>query len=91
MASKAVSTQKKDESVTNVLNDALKAVESADSELMLDLSSAGRIDSGALRKMEELAGKAEQKNIKVVLRGINVDIYKVLKLGRLASRFTFAP
>lgn len=91
MVSKAVSMQKKDESVINVLNDALKTVESADGELMLDFSSADRIDSGVLRKMEELAGKAEQRNVKVVLRGINVDIYKVLKLGRLASRFTFAP
>lgn len=90
MASKAVSMQK-NESVINVLNEALHAVESAEGELLLDFSSMRRIDSGALRMMEDLAAKAEQKKIKVVLRGVNVDIYKVLKLGRLTSRYTFAP
>ena len=29
------------------------------------------------------------KAVKVVLRGVNVDVYKVLKLVKLASRFSF--
>jgi hypothetical protein len=28
--------------------------------------------------------------VKIVLRGVNVDIYKVLKLVKLTSRFAFA-
>jgi hypothetical protein len=40
--------------------------------------------------MEALAGAADDKGIKVVLRGVNVDIYKVLKLAKLSSRFAFA-
>jgi len=39
--------------------------------------------------MESLAGRADEKAVKVVLRGVNVDIYKVLKLMKLAPRFSF--
>ncbi len=59
-------------------------------EVMLDFSSVARMDAGALKAMEVLAGAAEAKGIKVVLCGINVDIYKVLKLAKLTSRFAFA-
>ena len=39
--------------------------------------------------METLADSADEKAVKVVLRGVNIDIYKVLKLAKLASRFSF--
>ena len=49
-----------------------------------------RLDSAALRALEELADKADAKAVKLVLRGVNVDVYKVLKLVKLASRLSFA-
>jgi hypothetical protein len=39
--------------------------------------------------MEKLAGVADDKAVKVVLRGVNVDVYKVLKLVNLTPRFSF--
>lgn len=45
-----------------------------------------RVDTGALRAIEELA---ELDSGKVSLRGVNVGVYKVLKLARLTSRFAF--
>ena len=45
---------------------------------VLDFSSVRRIDPSVLRGMEELAGLADEKAITVVLRGVNIDIYKVL-------------
>jgi hypothetical protein len=39
--------------------------------------------------MENLAKSADDKATKVVLRGVNVDIYKVLKLMKLTRRFSF--
>jgi hypothetical protein len=36
--------------------------------------------------MENLATTADEKAAKVVLRGVNVDVYKVLKLMKLAPR-----
>ena len=32
---------------------------------------------------------ADAKTVKVVLRGVNVDVYKVLKLVKLTPRFSF--
>ena len=58
-------------------------------ELALDFSAVRRIDSRGLRALEELARKAEEKKIKVLLRGVNVDLYKTFKLIKLASRFSF--
>ena len=59
------------------------------SDVVLDFSAVRRIDPNALRAMEKLAGFADGKAVKVVLRGLNVEIYKVLKLMRLTSRFSF--
>ncbi len=56
---------------------------------MLDFSSVRRIDSTALRALEEFARLADEKAVKVVLCGVNVDVYKVLKLVKLTRQFSF--
>jgi anti-anti-sigma regulatory factor len=61
----------------------------AEHEVVLDFSSVRRIDPNALRAMGKLASAADDKAVRVVLRGVNVDIYKVLKLVKLTSRFSF--
>jgi len=58
-------------------------------EAVLDFSSVRRIDSSALQAMEGFARIADEKAVKIVLRGVSVDVYKVLKLVKLAHRFTF--
>ena len=77
------------ESVAHALQEAREKLDSSDGGLCLDFSSVRRIDPSALREMEELAGMADDKAVKIVLRGVNVDIYKVLKLMKLAPRFSF--
>ena|SRR5271157_3312410 len=77
------------EGVVQALQEARERLESAEGDLFLDFSSVRRIDPRALRTMEKLAGVADDKAVKVVLRGVNVDVYKVLKLARLAPRFSF--
>ena len=42
-----------------------------------------------LEELSDVAAKLTDADGEVVLRGINVNIYKVLKLARLSSRFTF--
>jgi anti-anti-sigma regulatory factor len=64
-------------------------LDGAGGEVMLDFSSVRRMDPSALKAMEELAGSADDKAVKVVLRGVSVNVYKVLKLARLAPRFSF--
>lgn len=64
-------------------------LELANDEVVIDCSGVRRLDSTVLRVLEELADKANAKAVKLALRGVNVDVYKVLKLAKLASRFSF--
>jgi anti-anti-sigma regulatory factor len=64
-------------------------LDNAENEVVLDFFSVRRIDPHGLKALEQLAARADEKAVKVVLCGVNVDIYKVLKLVKLAPRFTF--
>ena len=70
------------------LQQAQEKLDRAEGELVLDFYSVRRVDPSALRAMEAFAGAADEKSVKVALRGVNVDIYKVLKLARLTPRFS---
>jgi len=59
------------------------------SEAVLDFTSVLRVQPKDLAALEELAQVAEDRGIKIELHGVNVGIYKVLKLAKLASRFAF--
>jgi anti-anti-sigma regulatory factor len=71
------------------LQEATTAVAQAEGELLLDFSAVQHIDAKSLFALEQLAEKAEQAKVAVVIRGVNVKIYKVLKLAGLASSFSF--
>ena len=77
------------ERVVQTLKEALETVDTAEGEVVLDFSSVERVDPSALQAMETLAGKADGKSVKVVLGGVNVSVYKTLKLMKLAPRFSF--
>lgn len=77
------------ERMVDCLREAREKLHGTDGETVLDFSSVLRIDPKALKAMEELADAAEAKAVTVGLRGVNVNIYKVLKLVRLAPRFGF--
>jgi anti-anti-sigma regulatory factor len=78
-----------EERVVQTLQEAEERLDRVEGEVALDFSSVRRIDSSALRAIEEFAGIADDKGVKVVLRGVNVGVYKVLKLVKLASRFSY--
>jgi anti-anti-sigma regulatory factor len=75
--------------VVQALQEAGEKLDSAEGEVVLDFSSVLRIDGSGLRALEECAHTADDKAVKVTLRGVNVGVYKVLKLVKLASRFSF--
>jgi len=72
-----------------LLQDALAKLDSAGGELILDFSSVRRIGPAAIGAMVKLATAAEAKAVKVALIGVNIDVYKVLKLVNLTPRFSF--
>jgi len=75
----------------NVMADLLKAEESLEGrpELALDFSGVSRIDSTELEGLQSFAHRADERNTKVALRGVNVNVYKTLKLARLTPHFSF--
>ena len=75
--------------VASALQAAREKLDCAEGDAVLDFSSVPRIDADGLRALETLARSAEDKAVKVVLRGVNVNVYKVLKLVRLTHRFSF--
>jgi anti-anti-sigma regulatory factor len=77
------------EHVGDALQQTCEKLNGGGGDVFLNFSSVTRIDPGALKAMEELAGLADDKNVKVALRGVSVQIYKVLKLVKLAPRLTF--
>jgi anti-anti-sigma regulatory factor len=89
MAMIAVWLKIDEEHVVQALQEAGEKLDSVEGEVALDFSSVRRIDPRAIRALEELAGIADDKGVKVVLRGVNVGVYKVLKLVKLGSRFSF--
>jgi anti-anti-sigma regulatory factor len=72
------------------LHELAEKLDRTGSEIVLDFSAVRSIDSKAVLAIDELAQKADEKSIRVVLRNVNVDVYKVLKLVRLTPRLSFA-
>jgi anti-anti-sigma regulatory factor len=89
MPVKAVWLEIDGDRVADALGEALGELDGGGSEVLLDFSSVDRIDPNALRAMESLATAADGKSAKVVLRNVNVHVYNVLKLIKLAPRFSF--
>ena len=75
--------------VADSLQETCEKLNGAAGDVFLDFSSVRRIDPSALKAMEELASLADEKAVKIALRAVNVDTYRVLKLMRLAPRFSF--
>ena len=71
------------------IQEAIEKVNRGESQVILDFSSVLRIDASVVGAMEELAGLADGKSVKVVLRAVNTDVYRVLKQLKLTQRFTF--
>jgi anti-anti-sigma regulatory factor len=75
--------------IADGVRQSIERLNSAQGEMLLDFSSVGRIDSQAASAIEQLAALAGERSDKVVLSGVNGDIYKVLKLLKLTERFWF--
>jgi len=78
-----------EKSIISALEEAGEKLDSAAGEIVLDFVSVAKIDAAALRAIERVANKAAEKTVKIVLHGVNVDVYKVLKLTKLAPHFSF--
>lgn len=74
--------------ITATLDQAAKKLGSSE-QVVLDFSSVRRLNASDVKLLEDFARVANEKKIKVLLRGVNVDIYKALKLTQLTGEFWF--
>jgi anti-anti-sigma regulatory factor len=72
-----------------LVRSALERLDTAQDELILDFSGVRRVDPAALRSLGELAAKAQTHSVRIVIEGLNIEIYKVLRLVALAPQFSF--
>ena len=77
------------ENVEQALDDVCAKLAGAEGGVILDFSGVRRVDHSGLRAMEDLANAADEESVEISLQGVNVDVYKVLKLARLTARFSF--
>ncbi len=77
-------------SAVELLRAAREKLDGANGEITLDFSPVRQIDASMVGALEQLIERAEEKDVKVALRGVNVDVYKVLKLVKLSSRLVFS-
>ena len=89
MAMTAVWLNIDEESFVQALQEAEKKLAVGDGEVTLDFSAVHRIAASGLRALEEFVSLADEKGVKVKMSGVSVRVYKVLKLMKLTSRFSF--
>jgi ABC-type transporter Mla MlaB component len=89
MATIAVMFKVDGEGVAPALQQAGEGLDKANGQMVLDFSTVRRVDPAALCAMEEFAVTAAGRGVKLTLRGVNIDVYKVLKLAKLVPRFSF--
>lgn len=89
MAAIAVMFKVDGEGVAPALQQASERLDAANGQLVLDFSAVRRIDPAGLSAMEKFACIADRLGIKPALHGVNIDVYRVLKLAKLAGRFSF--
>lgn len=89
MATLSVMPKPETEHLVEILEDARKRLDSAEGEMIIDFSTVSRISPAAIGTLEELATLADTKAVRLVMRGVSVEVYKVLKLMKVASRFSY--
>ena len=78
-----------DANVAQSFAEAQQKLSGSGGEQVLDMSAVRRIDTNGMAALGKLVAAAEEKKVKLVLRGVNIDIYRVLKLTRVAERLSF--
>jgi anti-anti-sigma regulatory factor len=78
-----------EKNVVPALQEAGEKLDGGSVETVLDFSSVRRLDASSLHAVQAFAFLAEEKQSKLSLRGVNVEIYKTLKLAKLKRTFSF--
>ncbi len=89
MATLSVILKSEKDDLIRSLGESRDQLDGAGGEIVLNFSAVRRVDADVLYAMQQLADAAEGKGVKLALQSVNGDIYKVLKLLKLAPRFRY--
>lgn len=78
-----------EERIAQQLNDIREKLATEGPEVLLDFFLAQSLDPASINALGELATAAEATSARIVMRGVNVEMYKVLKLAGLCDKFSF--
>jgi anti-anti-sigma regulatory factor len=88
MATVAILVSLEDGALAAELEKAIATLENGEREVVLDFSSVHRLSAGEVHAIDGFTRTAEDKGVKVRVRGLGVDLYRALKLARLSSRLS---
>ncbi len=75
--------------VAQALHAAAEALRHADDgSFVLDFAGVRRLDAASLAELQALADQAEAQGVRLALSAVDIEVYKVLKLAKLAPRFS---
>jgi anti-anti-sigma regulatory factor len=77
-----------EERLIATLQDIGAKLESTVGDVIMDFSAVHRVNPAALDALTEFVDAADEKSVNVVLSGVNIDVYRVLKLASLTRRFS---
>jgi len=77
------------ERVAEAIGRAAADLDPAGGELVLDFSAVDRIDAAGLKALDSLLTAGAEKSIRISLLGVDVGVYKVLKLMKVTQRASF--
>lgn len=86
MATVAVLVKLEEGTLAATLEEASGRLEDGEREVVVDFSSIDRLSAVEMHAIDEFTRTAEEKGLKVIVRGLGVDLYRALKLARLSSR-----
>ena len=74
--------------VAQNLNEVTQKLVAAEGEIVIDFSAVPKVDAAALAALENLTNEATNTKVKLVLKGVSIDVYKVFKLANLTRHFS---
>lgn len=77
------------EHVAETLKEVRDSLPANGGEVLLDFFFVQTLDPAGIERLEELSATSQLLKVKVILRGVNVELYKVLKLSDLTDKFLF--
>ena len=88
MGTVAMLVNLEDGTLAAALEEVSGRLENGGRHLVLDFSSVERLSTAEVHAIDEFTRTADEKGVKVIIRGLDVELYRALKLAKLPVRLS---